>query len=394
MQGARIPSTGKVLVTINLFGGNDLLNTVIPLHAFDRYRQLRPNIYIPRNRVLPLPGAEGDLGLNQGMTRIRDLYAANKVAIVLGAGMPQTANGLFDHEASQLNLQSGYLVGSAFSSEPTGWVGRYLDSQERGDINPGVNVSGYANLLLTGRERDAVTLSSIDSYGVQTSFDTEARMAAYDRVMMVPRPENVAERHRQLRQQARSEAQVIRERTEAYQPAVNYPDNNYVAFQLEQCARLIGAGVGARALAVAADNSYDTHAAQNDGTGDGVFGYHDSLLSNLSEAIWAFQTDMEAHGLADEVLILVISEFGRRPYENNDNGTDHGYGGAMFVIGNAVRGGVYGEYPGLDESDLVLDGNLATTVDYRSVYATILARFFDTDPVPILEGTFPTLGLL
>ena len=392
--GRRTPASGRVLVVVNLLGGNDLLNTVVPVQHFDRYRALRPAIHIPRHRLLDLPGYEGHFALNQGMGAIRDLFARGMVAVVPGVGMPPNANGLFDHEASQLNVQSGLLVGSAFSSQPTGWVGRLLDSlpSDEGAIPPGVNLSGYANLLLTGRQREALTLFSVESFGVQTTFDSEARMGAYSEIQKLVRDEAAAERHRAVRDRALDQAALVREHVARYVPAVEYPASNVVAAQLKGCAQLIDAGVGVRALAVAGGDSFDTHAAQNDGTDDGVYGYHDYILGQVSDAIGAFWADIEAHGHADDVVVLVVSEFGRRAYENNDRGTDHGFAGASFVVGGSVRGGVYGEYPDLSDARLVFDGNLDTTVDFRSVYATLLAGHFDVDPAEILGASVPTLG--
>src|SRR5690606_23128763 len=108
----------------------------------------------------------------------------------------------------------------------------------------------------------------------------------------------------------------------------------------------------------------------------------------------AFLADMEGHGLRDEVLVLVCSEFGRRPLENSEDGTDHGFAGPMFVLGGRVRGGVWADYPDLRDDYLVLDGNLDVTVDFRAVYATILARHLGVDPGPILGGDFEPLGFL
>jgi uncharacterized protein (DUF1501 family) len=148
-----------------------------------------------------------------------------------------------------------------------------------------------------------------------------------------------------------------------------------------------------RALTVGVDG-FDTHAAQNDGASATELGNHDYLLKIVSDAIGAFQADVEAHGFGDRVVTLVFSEFGRRVYENTDLGTDHGFAGGMFVVGESVVGGVYGEYPSLAESALVFDGNVDVTVDFRSVYATVLERHLGADSGPILGGDFGTLAFL
>jgi uncharacterized protein (DUF1501 family) len=186
---------------------------------------------------------------------------------------------------------------------------------------------------------------------------------------------------------------TLRERTEDYVPAVAYPEDNNVAYTLRQCAQLIDADLGVRALAVGADG-YDTHANQNDGASSSSLGYHDYLLMQVSDAIGAFLADVAAHGHGNRVVVVVASEFGRRCFENTDIGTDHGYGGGMFVAGATVQGGLYGEYPSLVENNLVFDGNIDVTTDFRSVYATVLAEHLGADPGDILNGTFPSLGFL
>jgi uncharacterized protein (DUF1501 family) len=383
----------KIVVVVNLFGGNDFLNTVVPLGQFDRYRAARPNLHIPRERALALPDRE-DIGLSPGMAAMRDLYAQGRLALVVGAGAPADSQGLFDHEASQLNLQSGRTSGSSAVAAPSGWLGRYLDTVAGGTLPAGVDVGGYATLVLAGEQSEALTLFSIDSFGINPGFDSAARLAAYRRVQSASTLDRApAATGRERRLQVLDLAGALRERTAGYEPAVEYPRDNYVAESLLQCARLIAADLGVRALTVGADG-FDTHAAQNDGASATELGNHDYLLMTVSEAVGAFYADMAAHGLGDRVLVLAFSEFGRRVYQNVDNGTDHGFAGGMFVVGDAVRGGVYGEYPSLAESHLVMDGNADVTVDFRSVYATVLGDYLGADPGPILGGEFQSLGFV
>lgn len=389
----RTAATDPIVVLVNLFGGNDFMNTVVPLGQFDRYRTMRPMLHIPRERALPLSGAP-DFGLNPGMTAMRDLYNAGNLAVVLGTGMPMDAQGLFDHEASQLNLQAGHISGSAFQRAPSGWIGRWLDTVDAGLAPPGVNVGGYATLALAGEQRDALTLFDVANFGVMPYFDTEARTASYQRIQADSTSARTpAARGREMRQLVIDLGDTLRERTGSYVPAVAYPEDNSVADTLRQCAQLIDADLGVRALAVGADG-YDTHANQNDGASSNELGYHDYILMQVSNAVGAFLTDVAAHGHGDRVVVVVASEFGRRAWENTDIGTDHGYGGGMFVAGQPVAGGIYGEYPSLAESQLVFDGNIDVTTDFRSVYATVLAGHLGADPEAILEGTFPTLGFV
>lgn len=389
--GRRRAGTDTVVVTLNLYGGNDGMNTLVPLTQYDIYRQYRPTLAIDRELLLPLPNAP-DYALNPAMAPLASLYARGGVAVVAGLGTPQDAAGLFDHHASQIVFQTGDIRLKS-TVVPSGWVGRWLDSVQAGLVSPGVDFGG-GRLVVSGSRREALTIGSIDQFRVQPSFDSEARMAAYDRIMSLQSVESgVAERNRLLRVEALEQSEIVRERTAGYVPGAEYPDleGNYLSYSLFQCAQLIVADLGVRGLAVAYDG-FDTHASQNDRGSGQELGYHDRLLNDVAGAIAAFQQDLEAHGVADRVVLVVFSEFGRRPRENNDQGTDHGFGSIGFVVGSRVRGGLYGRYPSIAEADLVLDGNVDVTTDFRSVYATVLGEFLDADPGPILDGDFPTLG--
>lgn len=266
-RGALGAAGNKVIVTINMFGGNDGLNTVVPLNQYTRYRELRPRIGIERDTALALQNAP-DFALNPGMTALHGLYGAGKVAVVVGAGAPPDSRGLFDHEASQYEFQSADLSHAADTTKPTGWLGRYLDSTEAGLVSSGVDLGGGA-LILTGDQREALTLTSIDQFQVQPSFDYDARLAAYTDIQNIPHTDSaVGERNRQVRVAAIQQSDVVRERTANYEPGVAYPDNNYLGETLLQTAQLITADLGVRAIAVGTDG-YDTHAAQRDGAGGG-----------------------------------------------------------------------------------------------------------------------------
>jgi uncharacterized protein (DUF1501 family) len=397
-RAGRAAATGndKVVVTLNLFGGNDGLNTVIPVSQYGRYRDLRPDLGIPEDQLLALNGTT-DFAFNPGMTALRDLYNRGKVAVVLGVGAPEEAPSLFDHEGSQYEFQSADVTNEHYYDKPTGWLGRYLDTIGEGVVTPGIDfgggrliLSGDPDLVISGARREALTISSIEQFQLQPAVDTEARMAAYETLMAIPNAESaVAERNRQLRIQAIAQSAIVRERTASYTPLVTYPDfqNNYLSYSLFQCAQLIAADLGVKALSVGTDG-YDTHSNQNDGN------YHNDLLLGVSDAVVAFHDDLTAHGLGQKVVLVVFSEFGRRPEQNNDVGTDHGYGSVAFVVGEGVHGGLYGEHPSLEESALVLDGNVDVTTDFRSVYATILDKHLGGDPAEVLGEAFSSLGFL
>lgn len=381
----------RVLVVVNLFGGNDGLNTVIPLDQYDRYRRLRPTLRHNQANLLSLSGVS-DLALNPGMTAIRDLYDQGKVAIINGVGVPATASNLFDHSAQQYEFQTCDIARMATAVAPSGWLGRYLDSVTEDLVAPGIDLGG-GRLMLTGTSFDPLSIGSIDELSLELNFDEVDRMAAYQNIMALsPAESSVGERNRALRVEALAQGETIRAAVSGYVPAVTYPDTD-LGFNLRQCAEIIEGDLGVHAFGVGT-GGFDTHDDQNPGAGGGRLGYHDGLLEGVSDAIGAFYADLVAHGIAERVLILTISEFGRTAYQNGDRGTDHGFSSVAFAVGANVNGGAYGLYPGLEDGQLVFDGLTDVTTDFRSVYSTAFANFLGADPVPLVGGSFPHLGFV
>jgi uncharacterized protein (DUF1501 family) len=379
-----------VVVFVNLLGGNDGLNTVVPLAQYDRYRALRPIVGLPREQLVPLPGYQDHFALNPALRPLLPLFERRKVAIVNGVGYPPTAYGLFDHEASHNTVQTGDVSGSVRETPPTGWIGRFLDEIAPGDLPPAVDLGG-APLVLTGVRTEPLSLPALNSFGVVPSSDRDARMLAYGRLQALPQPPGSRARNSQLRRMALGLVSPLQEIDQAYEvaPGVTYPFA--LGGALRDCAALIAADRGVRGLGVTL-GGFDTHSGQNAPALTAP--YHQVLLDSVAGAIAAFAADLSAHGIADRVVTVVVSEFGRRAGENVDEGTDHGLASIALVIGEHVRGGVYGDYPDLRSDALVLRGNLATRIDFRSVYATVLAEHFGADPEPILGGDFPLLRFL
>jgi uncharacterized protein (DUF1501 family) len=372
----------KTLVVVNLFGGNDGLNTVVPMTEYARYRQMRPTLGHAQANLLPLSG-EPDFRLNPGLTAIQALYNQGKVAILNGVGVPKTATGLFDHSAQQFEFMTCDIVRNT-QTPPSGWVGRYLDGVSGGLVAPGIDMGG-GKLMLTGTTFDPLTINSLEELQLKLSFDQTDRLAAYESIMGLPHTASqVGERNRVLRVEGLAQSAAIRAATAGYAPLVTYPESN-LAENLQQCARIIYGDLGVRAMGVGT-GGFDTHGEQNDGN------YHDNLLAEVGDAIGAFYNDLAAHGLSDRVLILTISEFGRTPFQNGARGSDHGYGSVFFAVGDSVNGGVYGDYPHLGDNWLVFGDLLDVTTDFRSVYATAFANFMGVDPVPLVGGNFPLLG--
>jgi uncharacterized protein (DUF1501 family) len=245
---------------------------------------------------------------------------------------------------------------------------------------------GGGRLAVDGYQQAAISLTSVGEFRIETSFDSEARSAAYARIMQHPSTSAAAERSRIVRKAAVEQSEVLGAAVAGYEAAAEYPQNNLVAASLLQCAQLVAANLDVRALSVGY-NGFDTHAGQSDGA------YHEGLLQDVSGGVKAFYDDLAGHGLAEKVVTVIFSEFGRRVRENNDAGTDHGLGSVWFVVGGSVTGGIYGEHPGLAAGNLA-GNSLAVTTDFRRVYATIVAGHLGGDPEEVLGGSFASLGFM
>jgi uncharacterized protein (DUF1501 family) len=381
-----------VLVVLNLLGGNDGLNTVVPLRQYDRYRTLRSGLAWHRDDLLFLPGYEGEFAVNPGLRPLLRLFQQGKVAIVNGIGCPASADGLFDHEASQQNFQSGTTYGNAPPAAPTGWVGRFLDGVDPGELPAAIDFNRAATLLLTGASSQPLSLNSVREFKVSPSADVAARTSAYMRLQNLAADSAVKQRNNQLRREVVSLSERLQTISQQYVPAAGVTYDPFFGGLMRECAALITANRGLRCVAVGFPG-YDTHAAQNAGPPD-VPPVHQTLLSWVSQAIASLYDDLVGQGIAHRVVILVFSEFGRRVFMNSGLGTDHGFGSLAFVIGERVKGGMHGDYPDLRDRYLVLDGNLDVHTDFRSLFGTILAKHLHADPGPIFAGDFPILDFL
>jgi uncharacterized protein (DUF1501 family) len=378
-----------VLVVLLLHGGNDGLNTVVPIGdaQYSIYERLRPTLRVPRQQVLKLSNVDqpnGPYGLHPVMTALRDLYEQGNVAVVAGVGVPPDSESMFDHAAGVYDFVSADPYHLNFNAaRRTGWLGRAIDDTPAALVPAGLDFGG-GSLLLAGPKTRPLSLGAISDFQL---FAGNEALAAYREIMEYERPDStIAELNRRLRKSAIENGNALRDKTKDYRPRVEYPRDNLLANSLRDIASVIWANLGARGFSVSL-GGFDTHKEQNRNN------FHPVLLKTFSDAVAAFWNDLRAHNLSRKVVFLTISDFGRRPEENSDRGTDHGYANCCFVIGDRVRKGMWGVYPSLESEELVFDQNLAVTVDYRAVFATILARHFDIDPKPMV-GVAETLGFM
>ncbi|MFG0246204.1 MAG: DUF1501 domain-containing protein [Phycisphaerales bacterium JB052] len=388
----------NILVIIQLSGGNDGLNTVVP-YRDDAYYRLRPSIGIRPDglHILSKNGSNGaiDLGLNEAMTGIRELYDEGSCAIVQGVGYP---NPNRSHFASMDIWHTGELSGTG-----DGWLGRYIDAQccgygkgesgqpdgsvdEQARTEPPIAIGSESPLMLSGRNIMPVSFESADLFdwsGKKFNEDiVEEHRKLTDMINKRVEEEKDSNNAFLLRtaMDARVSSDAIRRAVSA-KPLVNYPGNP-LAQQLSMIGSMIRAGLKTRVY-YASIGSFDTHANQP--------GSHARLLGQFSSAVRAFQQDLQAQGNDGRVLTMAFSEFGRRVGQNASNGTDHGTAAPMFMFGSKVKGGFHSRHPSLTNLD---SGDLKYTADFRSVYAEVLDNWLSTKSSDVLEGKFNHLRVL
>jgi uncharacterized protein (DUF1501 family) len=369
-----------VLVILQLSGGNDALNTVIP-YSNPLYRDNRPKVGIPEEQVLPI---NDTIGFHPAMGPIKKLYDEGKVAIIQGIGYPNPSRSHF----RSMDIWH--------TCEPTkvgdeGWVGRAIrdiDPQKE-NVLTGVNFGRGLPRALAVPGVPVASVGNLETYGVLTGIEVEdQRLMALETFSRTYSPMlgkgPVLSYFAQTGLDALKGADILSTALDNYTSSVKY-GNDDVAQYMKNIVQTHLANLGTRVLYTTAPyNSFDTHA--------GELANHTRLWSQTSQAIGAFYDDLKEHNATDNVVLFVFTEFGRRVHDNG-SGTDHGAGGHAFVIGDAVKGGLYGEYPSLEAGKL-MEGDLHYNNDFRGTYATLLERWLHLDAKPIVGGTFEQLDFL
>jgi uncharacterized protein (DUF1501 family) len=366
---AAMPEKNKrILVVIQLDGGNDGINTVVP-YADEGYSKHRRVLRLPTGQLVKI---NDQVGLHPSMGEAGKLLESQRLAIVQGVGYP---NPNRSHFQSMAIWQTARLDPEERS---LGWLGRALDSSQRlNGVPDAVYIgSGTLPLTLNGRYAVASTLTRPEDF-ILTPGSDRGRVAAG----MQPK-EDLAAFVQRSALDAYATAERMTEVLRAPDSSSGYPPTN-LASQLRLVARLIKIDLGTRVF-YTRQAGYDTHATQ--------FGTHASLLSELAGGLRAFLDDLAAAKLAERVLVLVFSEFGRTVVENASAGTDHGTAGPVFLAGPAVKAGLIGATPSLVDLDPRF-GDLRTTIDFRRVYATVLEAWLNVSCQPVLNGPFEKLPL-
>jgi uncharacterized protein (DUF1501 family) len=364
----------NVLVVLQLSGGNDALNTVIP-YADPLYLENRPVVRIDPEKVLPI---NDHIGFNPALAPIKALWDEGKVAIIQGIGYPHPNRSHFRSMHIWHTCEPD-KVGTE------GWLGRTIR-----DIDPshdnvltGVNFGRGLPSALAVPGVPVASVGNLETYGVLTGIQGEdQRTEALDLFanMYAPRLGRtlVKEYISQTGVDALKGADILSTAPQKYASTVKYGSDT-VAQYLRNIAQVYLAGLGTRVMyTTAPQNSFDTHASEPP--------KHTQLWQDVSNGVSAFYQDLKEHNAAENVVLLLFTEFGRRVHDNG-SGTDHGSGGIAFVIGDAVKGGLYGEYPSLAPEKL-LDGDLHYNNDFRSTYATLVEKWLGLDSKPIVGGSF------
>ena len=355
-----LPLGTPILIVITLYGGNDGLNTVVPF-TDPIYQSARANIALPASQLLPISDT---LALNASMPEIGALYAQNKVAIVQGVGYP-------DPNLSHFTSMGIWQTASLTADVTSGWLGRWLDIQPHNPFDA-IGIGSVLPPLMVGQRSVA---SMVDLGGIQlpsgpgsTLLQRLGRTSASDGPLESAAATSISDLF--------SIAQVLAPLT------ATSPSGSYLNEQLSLVSTLINANVPTRVWEVNL-SSFDTHAGEPT--------YQNALLAEVSASVGAFMTSISAGSRAQDVTVLMYSEFGRRVGSNASLGTDHGTAAPVFVIGNSVRGGLYGEQPSLSALDPY--GNLVMSTDFRDVYGGLLNDVLQTEVGDVIPSWSTSLSV-
>lgn len=384
-------ANGRILVLIQLNGGNDGLNTLIPIDQYSNLQKARSNVIIPESKVLTLSDTS-ITGLHPSMSKVRELYDNGKVSIIQDVGYP---NPDFSHFRST----DIWMAGSGSENYlKTGWIGRTLshvyDGYPTGYPNaampdpPAIQIGYGVSLSLLGHHGSVGMALSDPNYVYQMlteQVDDAPNTPAGHELTYI----------RLVAQQTEAYSIAVKQAAEkAQNKSTLYPANNRLAEQLKLVARLAAGGLKTPVYVVSI-GGFDTHANQVD-VNDTTKGLHANLLQQVSEAVFAFQDDCVKLGIGDKVCSMTFSEFGRRIRSNGSVGTDHGTAAPLFVFSKKVNPGIIGNNP-IIPSNTIVNDNIPMQFDYRDVYWTMIKEWFQIDSKvienDILLDTYDTLPI-
>lgn len=389
--------SNRKLVLINLDGGNDGLNTIIPLNQYDTYSSLRPSIKVPDsglNKYINLDTTlpENQLvGLHPALTNFKDLYDAGKMRVIQSVGYPSQNKS---HFASSDVYMTGNDGNSWLNGKDSGWIGRFMEQMYIDDLS-----ANYPLAVQLGNLKNSLGFHGLYEHGLNMNITNQDASGFYSVLngLAGEAPNNIALNSDygveldyivQTDRLANVYANAISNAFNTGSNATTYPDND-LSDQLKTVARLIKGGLDSKIYMVRL-SGFDTHAnqLQTEVSSGSIAGRHDTLMQILNGAVAAFMTDLKSLELDDEVTALTYSEFGRKVAENGNLGTDHGEVAPMFVFGKTIQGGISGINPDLSEATEDNNWQIETVQhDYRAVFGTMLKDWMGADDT-IIDQTF------
>jgi uncharacterized protein (DUF1501 family) len=361
-----------VLVVLQLTGGNDYLNTVIP-YTDPRYRDNRPAVGVAEDRILPI---SDKMGFHPEMAPMKRLYDQGKVAIIHGVGYKNSPRSHFRSMDIWHTCEPDKLG-------TEGWLGRATKDMDPNKENVVTAVSFGPSLprALALPGVPVACVDDLDTFGMLPNItETEQRSKILDRFSRLYSPAIgsgfVMDYLGQTGLDSIKAADILKVAPQQYSSTVEYPDTP-LARKLRSIAQVHMADVGTRVL-YCDHGSFDSHSNQ--------VGMHDRLWQDVSSAVESFFDDLREHDAGDNVIMMLFTEFGRRVHDNG-SGTDHGAAGAAFIIGEGIKGGEYGEFPSLSPEDLE-QGDLVPNLDFRGLYSTIAEDWMGLDANPLVGGTY------
>jgi len=362
----------RILVVVELSGGNDGLNTVVPF-GDPAYHRARPNLGIPDREVIKV--ADG-FGFHPSMVGFERLYKDGLLGVVHGCG--------YDHPSlSHFSSMGFWHTGVPNGGEPLGWIGRLADeTYNPATRNVIVDLGNSQSLAVRSRRHSPLVFEDPARFR-RDGTDAEKQVLA-ELSQAKTTTNSTLEFLASTAQNASESSDFVRQASAAYRSPVDYGVGGGLGGNLQRVAALIASGMATRLYYVTySGNSFDTHVQQAD--------LHSRLLMYTADAVHGFLKDIERIGRADDVAVMMFTEFGRRVEENGSLGTDHGTATPMFVAGKGVNGGFYGQHPSLTDLD---DGNMKMTTDFRRVYATMIKEWLGYDDTQlVLKGRFEPLGV-
>lgn len=368
----------KSLVVIQLSGGNDAMNTIVP-YTNGIYHDSRSAIHLTESDVIDI---NGSLGFHPEMGEIKKLWDSNNVAVINGIGYPVP-------NRSHFRSMDIWHTAESESIAPDGWLGRTIREIDpsHNNVVTAVNFGRGLPRALVCKDVPVASVGDLETYGLMPDIqgkDQRENALNYFSRMYGPNQgrDAILDALSENGVSAMIGADILSGANSKYSSSVEYADNP-IANNLKDIAKVIFADIGTK-IYYAQHGSFDTHAGE-------LFN-HAKLWKELSDAIGDFYRDLKEHGRENDVTVLLFSEFGRR-IEDNGSGTDHGSGGIAFVLGGSVKGGLYGEQPSLEISEQI-EGDMKYNNDFRSTYATLLDQWLGIDSVPILGKNFEQFSFI